>query len=221
MPRISATLLWRAFTLFLLVSSGAVARAEWHAGPVVRQFPAQPYHSLSREDEIVGLFKVPLPLVGRITGLGFRGAAADGGQFPNLTQHALFVDFKLPWSWTGGTGMYAETRLTAEFGEFSDGDDNRLFGSLGPAIRLGNDDWRVPAYIDAGLSPTIINGSIYGENDLGTSLNFTSYLTLGLRFGRHARNRISMRYQHISNGGINSTNPGVNMIGLDIQLWTR
>ncbi len=174
--------------------------------------------SIPVDPEDTDLFK--LPLIGDLSRIGFRTATADGGQFERLNQYALFLDFSLPISWSPWSDVTADPRLTLELGRFELGDEGRNFASLGPAIRFTNQRWRLPMFVDVGLSPTIIDGSRFGGRDLGTSLNFTSHVALGMRFGRQNAHALSLRYQHISNGGINHTNPGTNMIGLDLVFWT-
>ena len=162
-----------------------------------------------------------IPLVGKIQDFGFRVATADGGKFNALTQQAFFVDFKLPWTWSPWTNFTASPILAFETGRFKHGSESRFFASLGPTLRLAADRWRVPLFMDLGLSPTIIGGSTYGDQDFGTSFNFTSHIALGLRFGQTKNHVVKIRYQHISNGGIDAVNPGVNMIGFDVVLWAR
>jgi len=162
-----------------------------------------------------------IPLVGKIQDIGFRVATGDGGKFDDLTQQAFFVDFRLPWTWSPWTNVTASPILAFETGRFSHSSENRYFASLGPTLRLAADRWRVPLFMDLGLSPTIIDGSTYGDHDFGTSFNFTSHIGLGLRFGQSKNHVVKLRYQHISNGGIDEVNPGVNMIGFDVVLWAR
>jgi len=167
----------------------------------------------------IGLFE--LPLIGQISSFGVRVASADGGQFDGLTQQSLFLDFKLPWRWSPWEGVYATPRLTLELGQFDTDLEDRLFGSFGPALRIDNDRWRIPAFVDLGISPTVIDGSEYGDWDLGASFNFTSHVALGMRFGRQKDHSVSFRFQHVSNGGTNSSNPGVDMFGIDYVFWAR
>ena len=169
--------------------------------------------------EDMNLFHIPL--TGNIQDFGFRLATADGGKFGGLTQQAFFVDFKLPWIWSPWTNFSASPKLTLETGRFNQGSENRYFASLGPTLRLANDRWRVPLFMDLGLSPTIIDGSTYGDREFGTSFNFTSHIALGIRFGRTRNHVVKLRYQHISNGSLDEVNPGVNMIGVDVVLWAR
>ena len=179
-------------------------------GTRIRSIPLEPHDT--------DLFR--LPLIGDLSRIGFRTATADGGQFPRLNQYALFLDFKLPMTWSPWPDVTADPRLTFEVGRFEFGDEGRNFASLGPAVRFTNQRWRMPMFVDLGLSPTVIDGSRFGGRDLGTSLNFTSHIALGLQFGRQNAHTLSFRYQHISNGGINHTNPGTNMIGLDYVFWS-
>ena len=162
-----------------------------------------------------------MPLIGRITGFGFRQGTADGGRFADLDLQAAFVDFRLPWRWSPWRNMTVTPRLTLEVGRFSNDFEQRTFRSLGPTFRFERNLSSLPLFLDLGLSATTIDGVQYGDRDLGTSFNFTSHVALGLRFGPNQNNRVSLRYQHISNGGIDSTNPGMNSFGLDVVVWSR
>jgi len=162
-----------------------------------------------------------IPLTGNIQGFGFRLAMADGGKFGGLTQQAFFVDFKLPWMWSPWTNVSASPKLTLETGRFNHGSENRYFASLGPTLRLANDQWRMPLFMDLGLSPTVIVGATYGDRHFGTSFNFTSHIALGFRFGQTRNHVVKLRYQHISSGSFDEVNSGVNMIGIDVVLWAR
>jgi len=199
-------------TNFELLSDNSLTTL--NAAPVPRQDRAD-----KTVPEDLNLFRIPL--AGTIQDFGFRLATADGDRLDDLTQQALFVDFKLPWLWSPWTNVSASPKLTLEVGSFNHGSENRFFASLGPTLRLANDRWRMPFFLDLGLSPTVIDGSTYGGRDFGTSINFTSHIALGLRFGQAKNHVVKFRYQHISNGGLDEVNPGINMIGVDVVLWAR
>lgn len=163
-----------------------------------------------------GLFK--LPIIGRFTSAGIRTSSARSN-FSGLSQQGLFADFLTPWAWSTWGGTNTSLRLSFEAGRFLTASETRYFVSLGPSIRIVNDRWRAPLFIDLGLTPTVIGGSTYGDQDLGTSLNFTSHIGLGIKLGRTRQQEIRLRYQHISNGGLGDVNPGVDMIGLDFVFW--
>ncbi len=230
------TKLVRQFLIFLLVAFANVVTAQegqpgsapdWQSDYETGVKLSRSYKSLSlpanRRSRIplpedVGVFR--LPLVGEIDEFGVRYAVARGG-FDGLTQQAFFVDFKLPRSWRAWKDVTVAPRLTVEAGRFKSGSNHRAFASFGPSIRFTSDAPRVPRFVDIGISPTIIDGSKYGDEDFGTSLNFTTHVALGLRFGRTKNQILKFRYQHISNGGINNDNPGVDMIGFDFSFSVR
>lgn len=175
-----------------------------------------------RADSDVGKISIfEIPLAGQIMDFGFRHVTGDGGPFDDLDQQSVFVDFRLPWQWSAGDNVTITPRLTLTAGRFTSDSENRAFGSLGPTFRFESDRSRIPMFLDLGISPTVIDGAQYGDRDLGTSFNFTSHVAFGLRFGRHRQAHVSLRYQHISNGGTNSTNPGVDMIGIEFVIWSR
>ncbi len=235
-PNMHETKLVRQFLIFLLLAfANAVTAQEGQPGSAANRQSgyetgvklSRSYNSLSLPanrrsgiplPEDVGVFR--LPLVGEIDEFGVRYAVARGG-FDGLTQQAFFVDFKLPRSWRVWNDVTVAARLTVEAGRFEFGSEHRAFASIGPSIRFTSDAPRVARFVDFGISPTIIDGSIYGDKDFGTSFNLTTHVGLGLRFGRAKNQVLKFRFQHISNGGINNDNPGVNMIGLDFSFAVR
>ena len=116
-------------------------------------------------------------------------------------------------------------RLEFGLGAISQAEESRLFLSLGPVWR-----WTPPTvdkrwFIDFGFSPTVLGGAKFNGKDLGGNLHFTSSLAIGRKFGTRSASTVSLRVQHMSNGGLNSTNPGVDMIGLNFtyrpESYTR
>lgn len=91
---------------------------------------------------------------------------------------------------------------------------NEVFASFGPVWRtpLVNDRY----FAEVGIAPTFISGSTFRGRDLGGHLHFTSFVSTGVRFG--GRNALSLRVQHISNGGLSETNPGMDMVGLEYSF---
>lgn len=165
-----------------------------------------------------GLFE--LPIIGSLDSFGIRYASARSN-FEGLSQQALFADFRTPWAWSTWGETTTSLRLSFEAGRFLRNSEKRYFASFGPGIRIASDRWEAPLFLDLGLSPTVIGGSTYGDGNLGRSLNFTSHIGVGMKFGRTKQHEVKLRYQHISNGGLDEVNPGVNMIGLDFVFWGR
>lgn len=166
----------------------------------------------------IGLFRVPL--LGTIDGFGVRYASSDSG-FRGLDQQSVYIDFRLPFTWILRDRFLVQPRLTLEGGRITRGSDERAFGSFGPSMRISSATTASRWFTDIGLMPTVIDGARYEGDDFGTSFNFTSFVGLGRQFGENRRHELRLRFQHVSNGGINDTNPGINMVGIDFTFRMR
>jgi hypothetical protein len=60
-----------------------------------------------------------------------------------------------------------------------------------------------------GVNATIISDHTFGDEDFGGPFQFTSHIGLDYYFTRHFM--MGYRLQHMSNAGIYSPNPGVNI----------
>lgn len=99
-------------------------------------------------------------------------------------------------------------------GSISSSNGTAAFTSVGPV-------WRTPflhdrLFVDFGISPTFISGSKFSGRELGGHGHFTSFISMGLQLGRSGA--VTVRIQHTSNGGLNETNPGLDMAGLQYKF---
>ena len=107
-------------------------------------------------------------------------------------------------------------RLELAIGTISTSQDTRPVVSLGPV-------WRLPIsssslFVELGISPTLLGGSSFNGREMGGNFQFTSFAALGANFGPRDSVALSLRIQHTSNGSLNSSNPGMDMIGLNITF---
>ena len=79
-----------------------------------------------------------------------------------------------------------------------------LMAGLGLAFVFCNDALE----FDIGFRPTWLSTHEFGDDDLGGPIQFTSHAGLGVRWGRMF---FQYRVQHISNAGLDSPNPGLNL----------
>ena len=56
---------------------------------------------------------------------------------------------------------------------------------------------------------TLLSRHDFSERDVGSLVQFTSYI--GLNWDLSSRFRIGYRFQHMSNAGLGSPNPGLNL----------
>ena len=106
--------------------------------------------------------------------------------------------------------------LELAIGAISTSQETRAFVSFGPV-------WRLPInnrllFVELGFSPTLITGSSLSGRDLGGNFHFTSSASIGATFGTRQNISLALRVQHTSNGGLSSTNPGLDMIGLNFAF---
>lgn len=117
---------------------------------------------------------------------------------------------------TGATQILASRNLELAAGVISSPSCNEVFVSLGP-------NWHWPVhkqkiFLEIGFSPTLISGSTFDDRDIGGNFHFTSSIALGARFGREENILVALRIQHISNGGLASPNPGLDMVGINFRF---
>ncbi len=131
------------------------------------------------------------------------------GEFDDTTQFAFAFRTRPP-------RRLRATHLELAIGTITTSQESRAFVSFGPV-------WRLPInsrflFVELGFSPTVIAGSSFNGRDLGGNFHFTSSASIGATFGAREDSSIASRIQHTSNAGLNNTNPGLDMIGLNFQL---
>lgn len=105
--------------------------------------------------------------------------------------------------------------LELALGTLATSSETRSFISLGPV-------WQVPLYgdrvsLNLGFSPTLLGGSTIGDRDMGGNFHFTSSASIDASFGLRRALSLAIRIQHTSNGGLNGTNPGMDIVGLNFS----
>lgn len=113
------------------------------------------------------------------------------------------------WSWN----LSWEANLSYWYLRISEGGEKDLF-ELGvtPNVRLERDwasAWGRP-YLEAGLGIHLLSNVHIGPRNLSSALQFGSHAGFGIRFGRHEEWDLALRYEHLSNGGLQEPNPGIN-----------
>lgn len=143
---------------------------------------------------------------GWLTGIrgGFSHGEADGQDFQQLEG---FAAYPLAWRWGEPGGWQLVTALEGTGGVLHGGDKNGLVVTLGPALQFGYGE--LPWWLEVGISPTLLSRSHFQGADLGGNLQFTSHL--GLRWQLSNTLGIGYRFQHLSNGGLQTPNPGLEM----------
>ena len=139
------------------------------------------------------------------------------GKHDDVSQYALVFHGRPP------RRLFAE-RMELAIGSLSGFDQNRWFVSYGAVWRMPR-RWmpfaRDAMHVDFGFSPTWIAGSTVNGRDLGGNLHFTSSISVGAYLNGRRTLELSARIQHTSNGGLDSDNPGIDMLGLSLVYRAR
>lgn len=139
--------------------------------------------------------------------VGLQGGWSYDNDEESFNQAAVIAAYRLPLQWKRWDVLHVSTRLTAMAGVLDGGGDTGLLGTLGLELVIGLGD--SPFDFRTGGGATLMSRYKYGDEDLGGAFQFTSYIGLDYRF----LERLSAfaRLQHMSNAGIYSENPGINM----------
>lgn len=160
---------------------------------------------------------VLLPLTVRSEGLrlqsvGTRAAMSQRELNNNYYQAEAFANWDVPWRWGKENKLHFQPRLGLSTGWLHGWDEDGFVGSAGPGVAMG---WnRIPVFLELGIGVTGLSRYQFGPQNFGSKLQFTSYLGFTLQPG--SRLSFGYRYQHMSNGGLDSPNPGLNLHSMSL-----
>ncbi len=113
------------------------------------------------------------------------------------------------------TSILMPSSLDLSAGKIERGRDAGSFISFGPSYRYDvKKSEAIRWFLDFGVHPTYAEKSTYGGRPLGGNFHFTTHIGLGAYLDRRKRTSALLRYQHTSNAGMNTPNPGLDMLGL-------
>ena len=134
---------------------------------------------------------------------GFSGHQHD----QRFHQTEAFADLTLPWHFDLGDTWALDPFIDVSAGWLGGRGEDAFVGTLGPSLRLGPEG--LPVALVGGISPTILSEDQFGDKNLGIPFQFTSHL--GLQLTVKSRFELGYRFQHLSNAGLGTTNPGLNL----------
>ncbi len=142
-----------------------------------------------------------LESVGARFGVGLNSSAMD------FHQAEAFLNWNLPWDWTLDSVWRLQSRLDFSAGWLGDSSADAALGTVGPTLLLRRTPW--PVSLEGGISPTFLTRYDFATKNLGTPWQFTAHF--GVNFDMGPRVRLSYRFQHMSNAGLDGHNPGLNL----------
>jgi hypothetical protein len=143
---------------------------------------------------------------------GLRAGSSFNNEDESFDQYDMYVSFGLPWSWQWGRAIQVDTNLTTGVGVLEGGGDAGVAGSLGFEFVFGSPGGKHLFGIRAGSALTLISEDKYGDEDFGGPVQFTHHISLYYWFLENLS--VVARIQHMSNAGIYSENPGLDLVML-------
>lgn len=143
----------------------------------------------------------------RLESVGVRAGLSASSSGRNFNQAEVFANLNLPWGWDLGKEWHLQSRLDLSLGWLGDRGNNAAIATVGPSLVLGRE--QLPVSLEGGVSPTFLSSREFGSKDFGIDFQFTSHIGLNWDFAEHWR--LGYRFQHMSNAGLGSKNPGLNM----------
>jgi hypothetical protein len=139
--------------------------------------------------------------------VGMRYGFPTDHRGQGFDQAEVFLNWNLPRQWRLGPDWHVESRFDLSAGWLGRQRFNSALGTVGPTLVLRN-KW-LPVALEAGASVTGLSRGEFGSKDLGGLFQFTTHAGLNWDFAPHLR--VGYRFQHMSNAGIRSPNPGLNL----------
>ena len=119
----------------------------------------------------------------------------------------------LPWAWRSKSGWGFSLRVDFTAAVLNGGPDWAFLGSVVPSFFLLKEQWRLA--LDGGIGPALLSRYRFGETDnLGGHFQFYSHA--GLTYLVRRNLTVGYQWQHLSNAGIYSPNPGINFHSLQL-----
>jgi hypothetical protein len=115
-----------------------------------------------------------------------------------------------PWGWKLGEKRHLRLDFEAGVGVLHGEGTTGGFARIAPVMDLSTERFPVSLFVTTG--PVLLTEDIFGDFDLGGYFHFAS--AIGLNWRLRDGWSVAYRIQHLSNAGISSPNPG-----LDLHLF--
>jgi hypothetical protein len=138
---------------------------------------------------------------------GARAGLPSSSRTSNFRQAEVFVAWDLPWRFDFNPQWHLQWRLNCSAGWLGGQGEDAALATTGPSLVLQRDGF--PLTVEAGVNGTLLGRERFGSLDFGSLFQFTSHA--GLNFEITRRVRLGYRFQHMSNGHLSNTNPGLNL----------
>jgi lipid A 3-O-deacylase len=150
--------------------------------------------------------------------------AGHGNEDTNLARVGVQANWPRRWrtqrAWTGSA--YWDLQLGRWYAPLGDAQPRQEIWdiSLTPVFRLERAErTALVPYVEAGIGFHLLSEKqVNSQRRLGTHFQYGDHVGAGVRFGPGWRYDASLRFQHLSNGGLARPNPGINFLQLRVAV---
>jgi hypothetical protein len=137
---------------------------------------------------------------------GARYGFSAFGRTKHFEEADVFAEWSLPYALDLGNDYTVQAKISGSGGLLKhDQNDAGIFMG-GPELFISKKN--LPLSLEGGVVPAFISREDYGNIRVGGFVQFSTHLVVGWDVTRHVR--LFYRFQHLSNGGLRSPNPGLN-----------
>ena len=145
---------------------------------------------------------------------GARGGASLDSAKGRFYEAEAFAGWKMPWCWNFYSDWTLRPYTDLSSGWITGRDADGFIATMGPGaeLRFGS----FPIFLEGGESPTLLSRYNFGRTDFGQRFQFTSHVSLEWDITKNFT--MGFRFQHMSNAGLATPNPGLNIEMLSARL---
>ena len=151
---------------------------------------------------------------------GVQVAAGVGDYHVKKLDLGVVWDPALTWWQIGDWHFSLIGEVHAAWWHTNEGNVHNDIGEIGvtPVIRFIKGAGSIRPFVEIGAGIRLLSSPrISSDFTLGTAFQFADLAGVGVQFGTRQQYLAGYRFQHISNGGINEPNPGINFSQLYLQ----
>jgi hypothetical protein len=148
-----------------------------------------------------------------LKGLGLEYSVENYRDGHDMDNYAIYASLGTPWNWQLSDNFRLDTEIQSTAGDYKVNEDDFPYLSLGVNFRLRYSDF--PLHVQFGTAPTYLFDDESETFDAGGNLHMTSHF--GIISSPLAWLDLGLTYQHTSNAGTNKSNPGIDILSLDLS----
>ncbi|ROQ91160.1 acyloxyacyl hydrolase [Desulfosoma caldarium] len=148
-----------------------------------------------------------------VFGIGVRSGFSAIKKDETFHIHELIAYHTLPWDWQWNGGWILDTFWEIHFGLLRAADKESVLISTGPMVTLQT-PWKSLAFM-AAVRPAFLEDHNFGKENLGGEIQFTEEIGINLILSKYFS--LGYRFQHLSNAGLYTHNPGLDFHVLELR----